>query len=170
MAEKTKISELERITTFTGEEIVPVVSNLTNKAALLSSLKIYFKDSSLVLFEEIDDTDASIIEGFSGEEDDTSYAIVYLSKKKVFANRRRKEGAYDTYFSEFTAKSDYMMGGAIRADRAFFNIQDKEIYVTYGDALGSIFNVVRINAMTEEELENLENPIEGAFYATYEED
>jgi hypothetical protein len=61
-----------------------------------------------------------------------------------------------------------MNGDNVRRDKVFFNLNDKELYVFDGD-LHNIFDTVRINAMTEEEFNNLQNPIEGAFYATYEE-
>lgn len=39
---------------------------------------------------------------------------------------------------------------------------------TYKISANELREQLSINAMTEEELENLEHPIEGAFYATYE--
>ena len=167
MAENTKISQLEKINAFTGEEIVPLVANKVNKSALLASLKEYFRDSTLVVFDEIDDTDAEPINNSSGEEEGATYAIVYLSRKKKFVNRRSKPDTINYYFTEFSGKEDYMIDGSVRTDKVFFNAADKEMYI-YNGSLHNLFDTVRINAMTEEEFNNLTNPIEGAFYATYE--
>lgn len=167
MAERKKISELDELTTLTGGESAPVVYDGGNFRVTLSTLKEYFRDSSLVPFDAVDNTDAEVVQGSSGEEEGVEYAIVYLSKKSVFARRRRKTGTADSYFSEFTRKDDFMIDSAVRTDKVFFCLADKELYVQDG-FLRNIFDTVRINAMTEEELENLEHPIEGAFYATYE--
>lgn len=40
---------------------------------------------------------------------------------------------------------------------------------TYKTTMAQLRDFFSINAMTEEEFNNLQNPIEGAFYATYEE-
>lgn len=170
MAERKKISELGELSEFYGGESIPLVSSGANYRATMGSMKEYFKDSTLVVFDEIVDSEITPNSGTSEKEDGVTLTIVYLSKRKIFAQKRVKEGFNDTYFANFPRKDDYMVDDHVRPDRVFFNIQDKEIYVAYGDTLGSVFNVVRINAMTEDEFSNLTNPIEGAFYATYEED
>lgn len=163
-----KISKLPLLISPAVDDLIPVVHNDDNYAVLAATLKGFFQDSTLVIFDEIDDATPTLIEGDSGYEEGYTYAVVYLTKKKTFAMRRSKEGVNTTYFSDFSRKSDFITYGVVRSDRVFFNIEDKELYVFNG-SLHNLFDTVRINAMTEEEFENLENPIEGAFYATYEE-
>lgn len=166
-----KISDFELISSFDGDESVPVVSDLTNKRALMSDMKEFFRDSTLVMFDDFDDTDEVPIVGSTDvNEEGVTLSIVFMTNRNTFAMRRRKEGAMDSYFSYFNRWKDYKNEDMTpRTDKVFFNAADKEMYI-YNGALHNLFDTVRINAMTEEELENLEHPIEGAFYATYEED
>ena len=169
MAERKKISELTELSNFTGTELFPLVSHGTNYSATMDSMKEYFKDSALVLFDEIDDsTDTPVSGGTPQDEDGVTLAMVFLTKRGTFAQRRRKDGANDAYFSDFPRQEDYLTdSGTPRTDKVFFCFADKCFYVQDG-SLRNIFDTVRINVMTEEELENLEHPIEGALYATYE--
>ena len=163
-----KISNMPRIEAFEGDEIVPLVKNGSNYAATFDALREYFKDSSLVIFSEIDDSNPEVLnnplEGYYPFRD-----IVYLPSKKAFVERAeyRGETAMRVYTTAFSRRTDYMDGDNVRTDRVFFCAADKEIYAFNG-SLHNLFDTVRINAMTEEEFSKLENPIEGAFYATYE--
>lgn len=163
-----KISELSLATQFDGSESIPLLKGGSNPRATLGGLKEYFRDSSLVLFDEIDNASVSnIYETPLQREDGAAFAIVYLNKVSQFVERKTKGDAV-LYSSSFTRSTDYIGDSGPRRDKVFFNISDKELYVFNGD-LRNIFDTVRINAMTEEEFNKLENPIEGAFYATYEE-
>lgn len=166
--EYKKISELPVAERFDGTEYVPLLKSGGNPRATLGDLKEYFRDSTLVLFDAIDPvSNPTISDAALSEESGAVFAIVYIPSKQVFAQRKIL-GGNNSYSSSFTRNTDYMVDGAVRADRVFFNIEDKELYVFNG-SLHNIFDTVRINVMTEEEFENIENPIEGAFYATYEE-
>lgn len=163
-----KISNMTRIESFEGDEIVPLVKNSSNFAATFDALREYFKDSSLVIFSEIDDSNPEVlnnpVEGYYPFRD-----VVYLPSRKAFVERceARAETLIRVYTTAFNRSTDYMDGENVRRDKVFFNVGDKEIYAFNGD-LHNLFDTVRINAMTEEEFSKLENPIEGAFYATYE--
>ena len=167
MSQGNKISSLERLSTFSVEDVVPIVHNGGNFAATMASLKEYFRDSTLILFDDIDAAEVEITPGDSGFEEGFEYAIVYMPYNKAFAKRRHQNGVVDYYFSDFEDKEDYMTDDVVRTDKVFFCLANKDIY-TYNGELRNIFDTVRINAMTEEEFNNLTNPIEGAFYATYE--
>lgn len=163
-----KISNMPRIEAFEGNEIAPLVKNGSNYAATFDALREYFKDSSLVIFSEIDDSNPEVLnkplEGYYPFRD-----IVYLPSRKAFVERGefRGETSVRVYTIAFNRSTDYMDGDNVRTDRVFFCAADKEIYAFNG-SLHNLFDTVRINVMTEEELENLENPIEGAIYATLE--
>lgn len=165
-----KISNMPRIEAFEGDEISPLVKNGSNYAATFDALREYFRDSSLVIFDAIDDVENPYVSDEPFEGDYLIRGIVYLSSVGIFVERvKRAVASRDYYYSSsFTRRNDYMAGTNVRRDRVFFNTSDKELYVFNG-ALHNIFDTVRINAMTEEEFNNLQNPIEGAFYATYEE-
>ena len=167
MAENTKISQLEKINAFTGEEIVPLVANKVNKSALLASLKEYFRDSTLVVFDEIDDTDAEPINNSSGEEEGATYAIVYLSRKKKFVNRRSKPDTINYYFTEFSGKEDYMIDGSVRTDKVFFCLANKSQYTWDGNGLFDPYTPI---VLTQEEFDALETKDENRTYYIYEEE
>lgn len=167
---ETKFSELGLITSFTGKEIVPMAYLGTNPAATLEALKTYMADSALQFFARIIDT---FVPAGGGMPDLTEgeLSIVYLSYYKAFALEKTVAGTSSYHFL-FAGKDNYMEGteGAQspRQDRVFFNTDDKHIYIYNGSALVDLFDSVRIHVLTEEELENLQNPIEGAIYATLE--
>lgn len=170
------ISSLSEATSFSGNEKVPFAIGKSNGSAKLGVLKEYFRDSSLVIFDEIDSNEVvTISDNIFIREPNATYAIVYLSSRKVFAERKTLNGA-SSYSTNFTRWQDFLKVVSVnetdkketRTDRVFFNVENKELYI-YNGSLHNLFDTVRINAMTEEEFSNLENPIEGAFYATYEE-
>lgn len=163
---ETKFSELGLITSFTGKEIVPMAYLGTNPAATLEALKTYMSDSALQFFARIIDTNVPV----GGPQPDLTegeIAIVYLSYHKTFALEKTVSGA-SSYYVTFPSRDNYMEGTqSPRTDRVFFCMEDKQMYI-YTTAMVNIFSTFRINAMTEEDFENLENPQEGSFYATYE--
>lgn len=163
---ETKFSELGLITSFTGKEIVPMAYLGTNPAATLEALKTYMADSALQFFARIIDT-AVPIGGAQPDLTEGEIAIVYLSHYKAFALEKTVSGA-SSYYVTFPSRDNYMEGTqSPRTDRVFFCMEDKQMYI-YTTAMVNIFSTFRINAMTEEDFENLENPQEGNFYATYE--
>lgn len=167
--ELKKISDLSVTSQFDGTESVPLLQGGSNPRTTLADLKEYFRDSSLVIFNAIDDVVNPTVSSEPFGEEYPIRQVVYLSSIGSFVERvRRTMTGRDTYYSSsFSRSSDYMDGDNVRRDKVFFNLSDKELYVFNGD-LRNIFDTVRINAMTEEEFNKLENPIEGAFYATYE--
>lgn len=162
----TKFSKLGLITSFTGKEIVPMAYLGTNPAATLEALKTYMADSALQFFARIITT-AVPIGGAMPDLTEGEIAIVYLSYYKAFALEKTVSGA-SSYYVTFPSRDNYMEGTqSPRTDRVFFCMEDKQMYI-YTTAMVNIFSTFRINAMTEEDFENLENPQEGSFYATYE--
>lgn len=164
--ELKKISQLPIAKQLDGTESVPLLKSGGNPRATLGDLREYFRDSTLVIFDGFDEADR-VANVENSREDGAVFDIVYLTNQQIFAERKTK-GDSKLYSTAFTRSTDYMDGVNVRTDRVFFNAADKELYVFNGD-LRNIFDTVRINAMTEEEFNNLQNPIEGAFYATYEE-
>lgn len=165
---KIKFSQLGLITSFSGKEIVPMAYLGTNPAATLEALKTYMSDSALQFFARIITT-AVPIGGAMPDLTEGEIAIVYLSYYKTFALEKTVSGT-SSYYVTFPSRDNYMEGTQTpRTDRVYFCTDDKHIYIYNGASLVDIFDSVRIHAMTEDELNNLQNPIEGAFYATYEE-
>lgn len=164
--ELKKISDLSPTSQFDGTESVPLLQGGGNPRTTLADLKEYFRDSTLVIFEEVDNSDALLFLLPFEREEGATFDIVYKVKDKAFVERKTTASGVG-YTRAYTRSTDYMDGLNVRTDRVFFNAADKELYVFDGD-LHNIFDTVRINAMTEEEFNNLQNPIEGAFYATYE--
>lgn len=163
---ETKFSELGLITSFSGKEIVPMAYLGTNPAATLEALKTYMSDSALQFFARIIDTNVPVGEA-QPDLTEGEIAIVYLSYHKTFALEKTVSGA-SSYHATFPSRDNYMEGAQLpRTDRVFFCMEDKQMYI-YTTAMVNIFSTFRINAMTEEDFENLENPQEGNFYATYE--
>lgn len=166
---KIKFSQLGLITSFTGKEIVPMAYLEKNSAATLEALKTYMSDSALQFFARIIDT---FVPAGGGMPDLTEgeLSIVYLSYYKAFA-LEKTVGGTSSYHFLFVGKDNYMENTegtqSPRQDRVFFCMEDKQMYI-YTTAMVNIFSTFRINAMTEEDFENLENPQEGSFYATYE--
>lgn len=164
---KKKFSELELINSFTGQEIVPMAYLGTNPAATLKALKTYMSDSAVQFFARIITT-AVPVGGVMPDLSEGEIAIVYLSYYKTFALEKNVGGA-SSYYVTFPSRDNYMEGSQTpRTDRVFFNTEDKHLYIYNGAALVDLFDSVRIHVMTEDELNNLQNPIEGAIYATLE--
>ena len=134
-------------------------------------LKEYFKDSTIVLFDAVDNTNyipaANIIQGTATPEDGATIETVYVKYMNDFFQKKTMANGYVYYYTVLPNESDYKDGG-IRQDKLFFSVKDKSFFVYNGVALVDLFGSVRIHVLTEEELENLQNPIEGAIYATLE--
>lgn len=161
-----KISELDFQSSFQGDEDILLAVNDSNKRTDLDTLKRFFGDSACKVFSEVITDDVTVINGAPSEEDNAIIDIVYLTTKRKFV--ARKTQTIVSYFDTYAELNEFMHEGTPRTDRVFFCVEDKGIYI-YNGELKSVLESVRIHAMTEDELANLENPIEGAFYATYEE-
>lgn len=164
---KVKISELALATALDGTESIPMLKDGGNPRATLNMLREFFRDSSLVPFSGIDTTENPTIstKPLTGYIDMGTY---YMASVGTFARKYLNIPNRYYYSYAYTGNVDFMREGKVRTDRVFFNVDDKCLYI-YNEGLVDLFDTVRINAMTEEEFENLTNPIEGAFYATYEE-
>ena len=163
---KIKISELETASQITDDTIVPIVIQEGNRKITLSELKQYFRDSSLVIFDGFDDSKNIIpIVGFSSKEYDSIIEIVFANN--TFLQKKTIQGHEPSYYTEFPTKNDYIINEQVRSDRVFFCVQDKCLYI-FNNGLYNILNYIKINAMSEDEFNNITNPIEGGFYAIYE--
>lgn len=162
-----KISDLTRIAELSGKEVFPLAVSGSNRGVEADALKEYFRDSSLAIFDGFVNDSVTVLDG-TADTSSGNIRIVYLTVIGRFVMEKTMEGYAPSYYKDFSRVGDFMTGDIVRADRVFFNIEDKELYV-YNGSLHNLFDTVRINAMTEEEFENLTNPIEGAFYATFEE-
>lgn len=165
--ELKKISDLTLTSQFDGSESVPLLQSGGNPRTTLADLKEYFRDSTLAIFEEVDNSDTFVLLLPFEREEGATFDIVYKAKDKAFVERKTTSSGVG-YTRAYTRSTDYMDGVNVRTDRVFFAAADRCIYVFNGE-LRNIFDTIRINAMTEDEFNKLENPIEGAFYATYEE-
>lgn len=164
---KKRLDELTAQTTPKGDGLLYLMQDSSNYSVALSVLKTFFADSTLKIFSDFADVSSGIVEGAPTEEEGAVIEIVYLATFKTFG-ARKTIGNSSTYFFEFSGKEDYA-DDSPRVDRVFFCLADKRQYVWNGTVLEDLFDAVRIHAMTEEEFENLQNPVEGAFYATFEE-
>lgn len=169
MSERKKISELELISSFDGDESVPIVSDLTNKRALMSDMKEYFRDSTLLLFDEFDDSSAVPVPGGTPQDEEgVTLEIVFMTKRNTFAQRRRKEGANDVYFSSFPRLYDYLTERFMpRTDKVFFCLANRSQY-TFVD--GTMHDPYTPILLTQEEFDALETKDENRTYYIYEEE
>lgn len=148
-----KISNMPRIEAFEGDEIAPLVKNGSNYAATFDALREYFKDSSLVIFSEIDASNPEVldnpVEGYYPFRD-----IVYLPSKKAFVERCefRADTSVRVYTTAFNRSTDYMDGDNVRTDRVFFNLSEKSLYAWDGNSLADPYAPI---VLTQAEYDNL---------------
>lgn len=166
-----KISALKSASQVQDDAVFPIVQGNDNYQVTMEVLKEYFKDSMIVLFDAVDNTNyipsANIIQGTATPEDGATIETVYVKYMNDFLQKKTMANGYVYYYTVLPNASDFKDGG-IRQDKLFFSVKDKSFFVYNGSALVNILDSVRIHAMTEEDFENLENPQEGSFYATYE--
>lgn len=166
-----KISSLGSASQVNDDAVFPIVQNSANYKVTMEVLKEYFKDSTIVLFDAVDNTNyipaANIIQGTATPEDGATIETVYVKYMNDLLQKKTMADGYVYYYTVLPNASDYKDGG-IRQDKLFFSVKDKSFFVYNGSALVNILDSVRIHVLTEEELENLQNPIEGAIYATLE--
>jgi hypothetical protein len=169
MSERIKISNLELISSFDGDESVPIVSDLTNKRALMSDMKEFFRDSTLVMFDDFDDTNEVPIAGSTDvNEEGVTLSIVFMTNRNTFAMRRRKEGAMDSYFSHFNRWKDYKNENMTpRTDKVFFCLSNRSQY-TFVD--GKMHDPYTPILLTQDEFDALETKDENRTYYIYEEE
>ena len=149
-----------------GKEVVPFSILGATFGATLESLQTYFGDSALQFFSRIVDGFVSV-GGQAPDLTEGTIEIVYLTYYKAFMLAKTVNGL-TSYYAAYDQKLNYMNGTEVRTDRAFLNLSDKGLYLYDGAKLADIFSTLRINVMTEDELNKLTNPVEGAIYATYE--
>ena len=149
-----KISQLGLVTRFAGKELVPLAVPGANRAASLEMLREYFKDSTLVVFNEVDDT-PSPSPSEDAYTDGEVVGIVYLTAVKAFAEKVLISGRY--YYSyAFTRPTDYQtttnVEGVnvreVRGDKVFFNTSDKLSYTFIEEGLISTMNVIEPTLVT----------------------
>lgn len=149
-----------------GKEVVPFSILGATFGATLESLQTYFGDSALQFFSRIIDGYVSV----GGQAPDVSEGIievVYLTYYKAFMLAKTVNG-FTSYYPAFDQAKHYMNGSEVRTDKIFFCGADKLLYIFNGASLVDVFSSIRIHVMTEDELANLTNPIEGAIYGTLE--
>ncbi len=167
MAEIVKITDLTSKEVFDGNEAVPMTSNGAPRKATLSALKEYFHDSSLVIFDEVDNAENPTIgDAALSPESGAVFAVVYLTQKKQFVHRKQLGGT-TLYSSVFSANTDYMADGAVRGDKVFFCVADQSIYVWDKDMLIDPYKPI---VLTQEEYDALETKDESRTYYIYEEE
>ncbi len=169
MAERKKISDLDELSEFNGAESVPLVISGTNYRATMGSMKEYFRDSTLVLFDEFDDSTSALVPGDTPQDEEgVTLDIVFMTKRNTFAQRRRKEGANDVYFSHFPRLYDYLTANLMpRTDKVFFCLDNRSQY-TFVD--GKMHDPYTPIILTQEEFDALETKDENRTYYIYEEE
>ena len=165
------ISALNLASQVKDDAVFPIVQDDGNYKVTMKVLKEYFKDSTIVLFDAVDNTNyiptANTIQGSATPEDGATIETVYVKYMNDFLQKKTMANGYVYYYTVLPNASDFKDGG-IRQDKLFFSVKDKSFFVYNGVALVDLFGSVRIHVLTEEDFENLENPQEGNFYATYE--
>lgn len=167
--DRKKISDLESPTELKSSAVVPILQDGDNFKVDFNTLKAFFADSTIVFFDAVDDAKGvnPNLQGKPTPETGAVIEIVYLSNYNNFLARKTLKGN-KTYFVDFDGIENYIMNGKIRTDKVFLCLSNKSLYLYDGSKLADIFASIRIHVLTEEELENLQNPIEGAIYATLE--
>ena len=139
-------------TYLSGEESIPMLQNGSNPRATLSMLKEYFHDSSLVIFDAVDNnTSPNVFNTILSREEGATFSIVYLTSRKAFMECKLYQGV-KYYSTIFTSSEDYMADGVVRADRVFFCVEDKGIYIWRE---GNLYDPYKPIVMTEEEFNAL---------------
>lgn len=190
MSERTKISALTRLRELNGGELVLVAYNGDNYAVPVSVIKEYATDGNAqdyaLVFTKVEDGFKNLINGKPTEESGATIDIVYLSYHSAFV-ARKLIGSASSYYTDWLSKGNYYDGTSIRMDTVYICLADTYIYVYNGSKLFSpskesfkslegkftgLDKEVKIKssiyAMTEEDFKDLQDPEEGAFYATYE--
>lgn len=169
MADK-KISELTALTTVTGQEMLPLSVNGSNKRAALQTLKPYFRDSTMMMFADVVDGTIAVIVGTAKEEDGATLEVVYSSHKRTFVLRKRNQYNASSYYSEWSTKGEYIDDNGVRRDRVYFCHSDKIQYEWDGEDLSPVVPVLKES--TEEEIEDMianKTWKKGVIYYTVEE-
>lgn len=144
MADK-KISELTALTTVTGNEMLPISVNGSNKRAALQTLKPYFRDSTMMMFADVVDGTIAVIVGTAKEEDGATLEVVYSSHRKTFVLRKRNQYNASSYYSEWSTKGEYIDDNVVRKDRVFFRVSNGKQY----RMLGGVFTVADYTSTEE---------------------
>lgn len=132
--ELKKISELQIVNNIDGTEYVPLLKSGGNPRATLADLKEYFRDSTLAIFEEVDNSDTFVLLFPFEREEGATFDIVYKAKDKAFVERKTTASGVG-YTRAYTSSTDYMEGVNVRSDRVFFNLAEQRLYTWDGSAL-----------------------------------
>lgn len=132
--ELKKISELSVTIQFDGSESVPLLKSGGNPRTTLADLKEYFRDSTLAIFEEVDNSDALLMLLPFEREEGATFDIVYKVKDQEFVERKTTASGVG-YTRAYTRSTDYMDGVNVRTDRVFFNLAEQRLYTWDGSAL-----------------------------------
>ena len=127
MADK-KISELTALTTVTGQEMLPLSVNGSNKRATLQTLKPYFRDSTMMMFADVVDGTIAVIVGTAKEEDGATLEVVYSSHRRTFVLRKRNQYNASSYYDKWSTKGEYIDDNGVRKDRVFFRVSNGKQY------------------------------------------
>lgn len=149
--ELKKISELSVTSQFDGTESVPLLKSGGNPRTTLADLKEYFRDSTLAIFEEVDNSDAFLMLLPFEREEGATFDIVYKVKDKAFVERKTTASGVG-YTRAYTRSTDYMDGLNVRSDRVFFNLVEQRLYTWDGSALTDPYAPI---VLTQAEYDNL---------------
>lgn len=135
--ELKKISALLVTSQFDGTESVPLLQGGSNLRATLANLKEYFRDSSLVIFDEVDDSVVSVSSNPNQDESGATYAIVYLTKNNVFAERKTTSTG-SVYTTNFKRSKDYELNDGNVNKKVYLSTLDNEFFIYDGNKLRGI--------------------------------
>lgn len=131
-----KISDLTQITQLSGKEVFPLAVSGSNRGVEANALKEYFRDSSLAIFDGIVNDSVTVLDG-TADTSSGNIRIVYLTVIGRFVMEKTMEGYAPSYYKDFSRVGDFMIGDIVRADRVFFNIEDRLFYMYIGTTLTS---------------------------------
>ena len=132
---------------FDGTESVPILQHGGNPRATLVDLREYFRDSTLVIFDAFDDTQPLPLNFPIQKEEGATYDIVYLTKRKIFAERKTK-GDSTLYSTAFTRSTDYQ-DTEVRTDKVFFCIETRDNYTYDGATLIGTLALIEPTEVTD---------------------
>lgn len=160
-----KISELDFLSSFNGNEDVLLAKENSNKRTDLDTLKAFFGDSGCAVFSEIITAEVNEIHGAPTPEEGAVIDIVYITTKQRFMARKTITSA--TYYDAFASMQEFMTDGVPRRDRAFLCIADKTIYLWDG---ADLYDPYKPIVLTQEEYDALVKKDENKTYYIYEEE
>lgn len=131
MAERKKISELEELTTLSGEENLLLGLTGDNKRATTKTFKDFIGENVVKLFTTVIPESVNVITGIATPEDNSVIDVVYLESLGRFASRKTISGA-SSYYSAWSDSADYQTDSVPRSDRLYYCIESRIIYAWNG--------------------------------------